>query len=113
MGRWPGQPREPWQATPEAVAAGAGAQAALPEGTLPLERLRVIVPAMAATDPLRLHLDPPAVMAAGRTIIAGMIDCLPDPAPPAGPAPRPPGWPKAASPGGSGTRSAPGVPIPG
>ena len=69
-----------WQATPAAVAAGSGAQAALPEGTLPLERLRVIVPAMAATDPLRLHLDPPAVIAAGRNIIAGMVDCLPDPA---------------------------------
>jgi citrate synthase len=69
---------QPWQATPEAVAVGAGAQAALPEGTLPLERLRVIVPAMAASDPLRLHLDPPAVIEAGRTIIAGMIDCLPD-----------------------------------
>jgi citrate synthase len=68
-----------WQATQAAVAAGSGAQAALPEGTLPLERLRVIVPAMAATDPLRLHLDPPAVIAAGRNIIAGMIDCLPDP----------------------------------
>jgi citrate synthase len=70
---------QPWQATPEAVASGAGAQAALPESTLPLERLRVIVPAMAATDPLRLHLDPPAVVAAGRNIIAGMVDCLPDP----------------------------------
>jgi citrate synthase len=74
-------PPQPWQATPEALAAGAGAQAALPPGTLPLERLRVIVPAMAATDPLRLHLDPPAVMAAGRAIIAGMVDCLPDPGP--------------------------------
>ncbi len=70
---------QPWQATPEAVAAGTGAQAALPDGTLPLERLRVIVPAMAATDLLRLHLDPPAVVAAGRNIIAGMVDCLPDP----------------------------------
>ena len=72
-----------WEATPQAVAAGAGAQAVLPEGTLPLERLRVIVPAMAATDPLRLHLDPPAVMVAGRNIIAGMVDCLPDPGSPA------------------------------
>ncbi len=60
---------------------GRGAQAALPAGTLPLERLQVIVPAMAATDPLRLHLDPQAVCAAGRSIIAGMVDCLP-PAPP-------------------------------
>jgi citrate synthase len=74
---------QPWQATPEAVAAGTGAQAALPEVTLPLERLRVIVPAMAATDPLRLHLDAPAVVAAGRNIIAGMVDCLPDPGSPA------------------------------
>src|SRR5581483_4738417 len=70
---------QPWQATPEALAAGTGAQAALPDATLPLERLRVIVPAMAATDLLRLHLDSPAVVAAGRNIIAGMVDCLPDP----------------------------------
>ncbi|HYB19060.1 MAG TPA: citrate synthase [Streptosporangiaceae bacterium] len=69
----------PWRATPAAVAAGRAAQAALPAGTLPLERFQVIVPAMAATDPLRLHLDPPAVLAAGRSIIAGMVDCLPAP----------------------------------
>ncbi|HXP19218.1 MAG TPA: citrate/2-methylcitrate synthase [Streptosporangiaceae bacterium] len=66
-----------WQATSEAVAAGTAAQSALPAGTLPLERLQVIVPAMAATDPLRLHLDRPAVLAAGRCLIAGMVECLP------------------------------------
>jgi citrate synthase len=69
--------REPWQARPAALAAGRAAQAALPAGTLPLERLQVIVPAMAATDPLRLQLDRPAVLAAGRSLIAGMVDCLP------------------------------------
>jgi citrate synthase len=69
--------REPWQARPAALAAGRAAQAALPAGTLPLERLQVIVPAMAATDPLRLQLDPAAVTAAGRSIVAGMVDCLP------------------------------------
>ena len=69
--------REPWQARPAALAAGRAAQAALPAGTLPLERLQVIVPAMAATDPLRLQLDLAAVLAAGRSIIAGMVDCLP------------------------------------
>ena len=68
---------EPWQARPAALAAGRAAQAALPAGTLPLERMQVIVPAMAATDPLRLQLDPAAVLAAGRSIIAGMVDCLP------------------------------------
>ena len=74
-GRESGQ--EPWRARPAALAAGRAAQAALPAGTLPLERLQVIVPAMAATDPLRLQLDRPAVIAAGRNIIAGMVDCLP------------------------------------
>jgi citrate synthase len=69
--------REPWRARPVALAVGRAAQAALPAGTLPLERLQVIVPAMAATDPLRLQLDRPAVIAAGRNIIAGMVDCLP------------------------------------
>ncbi len=66
-----------WQATPAAVAAGTAAQAALPAGTFPLERLQVIVPALAAADPLRLQFDPPAVAAAGRAIIAGLVECLP------------------------------------
>jgi citrate synthase len=67
----------PWTATVEAVAIGTAAQAALPAQTLPLERLQVIVPALAAADPLRLHLDPPAVAAAGRGLVAGMVECLP------------------------------------
>jgi citrate synthase len=66
-----------WQATETAIAAASAAQSALPPGTLPLERLQVIVPALAAADPLRLHLDPPAVIAAGRALIAGMTDSLP------------------------------------
>jgi citrate synthase len=69
-----------WRATPTALAVGSAAQAALPAPTLPLERLQVIVPALAATDPLRLHLDRPAVIAAGRALIAGMVGCLPRPA---------------------------------
>lgn len=68
---------EAWQAPADAILAGRAAQAALPEGTLPLERLQVIVPALAAADPLRLHLDPPAVIAAGRCLIAGMTESLP------------------------------------
>jgi citrate synthase len=79
-----------WRATPAALAAGRGAQAALPAGTLPLERLQVIVPAMAATDPLRLQLDPSAVFAAGRSIVAGMVECLPAPPVLTSPAPADP-----------------------
>src|SRR6266540_1312744 len=33
------------------------------------------------TDELRLQLDPPAVVAAGQSLIAGMVACLPDAAP--------------------------------
>jgi len=105
--------REPWRARPAALAAGRAAQAALPAGTLPLERLQVIVPAMAATDPLRLQLDRSAVMAAGHNIIAGMVDCLgsspggndPPQTPPAhGGAARPPIPPWAPRPPGGGRR---------
>ncbi len=87
---WSGPPRPPqagageWQAVPAAVEAGTAAQAALPPGTYPLERLQVIVPALAAADPLRLQFGPPAVAAAGRGIIAGLVECLPLAAP-AGP----------------------------
>jgi citrate synthase len=66
-----------WRAPATALAVGRAAQSVLPPGTLPLERMQVIVPAMAATDPLRLQLDRPAVIAAGRSVIAGMVDCLP------------------------------------
>jgi citrate synthase len=67
-----------WQATAEALAAGRAAQAALPAGTLPLERLQVIVPALAATDQFRLHLDLPAVVQAGKALVAGMTGALPE-----------------------------------
>jgi citrate synthase len=67
----------PWRAGPEAVAAARAAQSGLPEGTLPLERLQVITVALATADPLRLTLAPDAVTAAGRNLIAGMVDALP------------------------------------
>jgi citrate synthase len=41
----------------------------------------VIITVLAANDPLRFHLDPPAVVAAGQGIVAGLVDCLPAPAP--------------------------------
>jgi citrate synthase len=72
-----GQVSAGWRAPDIALTAGRAAQAALPDGTLPLERFQVIVPALAATDPLRLEFDPVAVMAAARAVIAGMVDCLP------------------------------------
>jgi citrate synthase len=66
-----------WRASPEAVDAARAAQSGLPGGTLPLERLQVITVALATADPLRLNLDPTAVVAAGRNLIAGMVESLP------------------------------------
>jgi citrate synthase len=77
---WTGEPAppSPWRAELAAVAVGGAGQVALPAGTLPLERLRVIAAALATTDELRFELDPQAVVAAGQGLIAGLVDCLPD-----------------------------------
>jgi citrate synthase len=87
-----------WRAGDAAVEVGRRAQAALPHGALPLERLRVIAAAVAAGDELRLELHPAAVTAAGRALIAALVDCLPRPGP-ATPADPGRGW---RSPGGAG-----------
>ena len=85
---WTGQfpdPAPAWRAGAAALKAGRRAQAALPPAALPLERIRVIAAALAAGDELRLELHPAAVTAAGRALIAGLVDCLPRPGPaPAG-----------------------------
>jgi len=85
---WTGErgsgPGAAWRAGGAGLAAGRRAQAALPPAALPLERIRVIAAALAAGDELRLELHPAAVAAAGRALIAGLVDCLPRP----GPAPR-------------------------
>jgi citrate synthase len=80
-GRFP-DPVPAWHAGASALDAGRRAQAALPPTALPLERIRVIAVALAAGDELRLELHPAAVTAAGRALIAGLVDCLPRLAPP-------------------------------
>jgi citrate synthase len=70
----PGGPA--WLAPAGSVAVGVAAQRALPAGVLALERLQVIVPALAAADPMRNNTDPAAVADIGRRLIAGMVDCL-------------------------------------
>jgi citrate synthase len=79
-GRFP-DPVPVWHASAGALEAGRRAQAALPPTALPLERIRVIAAALAAGDELRLELHPGAVTAAGRSLIAGLVDCLPHPGP--------------------------------
>ena len=79
-GRFP-EPVPVWHTGAGALKAGRRAQAALPPTALPLERIRVIAAALAAGDELRLELHPGAVTAAGRSLIAGLVDCLPHPGP--------------------------------
>ncbi|MDG4821344.1 citrate/2-methylcitrate synthase [Asanoa sp. WMMD1127] len=66
-----------WRASEAALRAGRAASAALPPNVLLLDRIQAIVPALAATDPLRGNLDPSAVVAVGHTLVAGIVDCLP------------------------------------
>jgi citrate synthase len=85
---WTARPPAPagevWQAGAAALEVGRRAQAALPPGALPLERIRVIAAAVAAGDELRLELHPAAVTASGRALIAALVDCLPRPPTPRG-----------------------------
>lgn len=70
-------PRRSWHADPVAIVAGVGAQSPLPVGILPLDRLRVIAAAVAATDHLRYDIRPQAVLVTARSLLAALVDCLP------------------------------------
>jgi citrate synthase len=82
---WTGEPEaltdpvQRWQAPPDAAAAVRDAQRGLPADLLPLDRMPVIVTVLAGLDPMRFQLDPPAVAAAGRAIVAGLVEGLPVP----------------------------------
>ncbi|GAA5136985.1 citrate/2-methylcitrate synthase [Pseudonocardia adelaidensis] len=82
---WTGEPgafTDPvaqWRVAPEARAAVRDAQRGLPGDLPPLDRMPVIVTVLAGMDPLRFQLDPPAVIAAGQTIVAGLVEGLPVP----------------------------------
>ena len=72
-----GDPEAVWRADDAGLRVGRAVQGVLPVDTLPLERLRVIAAALATADDLRLQLDPPAVVAAGQSLLAAMVESLP------------------------------------
>src|SRR5690349_4601182 len=72
----------PWRPPVEMATICEDAQAALPAMARPVERMRVIAAAAAATDPLRDDRRPAAVRAVGRTLIAVLVDALPEHSPP-------------------------------
>ena len=72
-----GDAHTPWRAPVEMATVCEDAQAALPAGARPVDRMRVIAAAAAATDPLRDDRRPAAVRAVGRTLIATLVDALP------------------------------------
>ncbi|MGH3658469.1 MAG: citrate/2-methylcitrate synthase, partial [Micromonosporaceae bacterium] len=67
-----------WRARPAAVRVARQAQNALPASARPVDRMRVIVAALAACDPLRDDRRPEAVVAATRGLIAATVDALPE-----------------------------------
>jgi len=67
----------PWASDARTLEAAVRVQAALPSEALPLDRLRVAVPALGALDPLRYETGDAAVVVTGRRLIAALVDCLP------------------------------------
>ncbi|WP_223097677.1 citrate/2-methylcitrate synthase [Dactylosporangium vinaceum] len=61
----------------DAVKVAREAQSGLPPAVLLLERLQLIVTALAVADPVRLNLDPAVVVETGRGLMSGMIAALP------------------------------------
>jgi citrate synthase len=77
---WTGQvtsPEDGWIADPVALETGRAVQLALPAATLPLDRLRVTVAAIAPTDPFRYDTSGDAVLVTGRRLISALVDSLP------------------------------------
>lgn len=66
-----------WTSLPAAVGSARSVQESLPQATLPLNRLMLIVTALAVSDPMRHGGGAEAVTATGRALAAGMVDALP------------------------------------
>lgn len=82
---WTGRitaPDDGWAADPPALSTGRAVQRALPADTLPLDRLRVTVAAVAPTDPFRYDTGAEAVRVTGRRLISALVDSLPTAGPP-------------------------------
>ncbi|WP_232666061.1 citrate synthase [Pseudonocardia sp. TRM90224] len=73
--RW--QPDARWRAPRAATATARAAVAALPPSSGVVDRLRVAAVAAGASDPLRFDLATENVCAAGRSLIATLVDALP------------------------------------
>lgn len=75
-GRLP-ERRPIWRADPAGAATGRAVQRVLPEGALGFDRLRLVTAALASTDPFRHDLRRDGVAAAGRRLLATLVESLP------------------------------------
>ena len=66
-----------WASDPSVVALARRVSSLLPRTALLPDHLRVIVAAIATTDPLRFDVRPLAFTSAARNLIAGLVDALP------------------------------------
>jgi citrate synthase len=66
-----------WAAPAEATALARAAQNGLPGEVLPIERLQVAVPILAALDPLRHNRDRDTIATIGRALVPALVECLP------------------------------------
>jgi citrate synthase len=71
------EPAPTWQPLSSAASAAREVQQALPATTLLLDRVMLAVTVLAVSDPMRHTVEPTAVIATGRALIAGMVEALP------------------------------------
>lgn len=77
---WTGQAEQAspvWHPRSAGVSAARAVLQALPDSTLPLDRVALAVTALGVVDPMRHSIEPTAVMATGRALIAGVVESLP------------------------------------
>jgi citrate synthase len=76
---WTGEvpSRVDWRPDGDAVKIGRAVQRVLGPEALPADRVRLVVAALAGTDPLRHDLRREAVIATARRLLATLVECLP------------------------------------
>lgn len=68
----------PWRARSDIAGAALAVQSQFPDEATLIDRIEIIVTLLAASDPLRSNTDPDAVPFTARSMIAALIDHLPD-----------------------------------
>lgn len=72
------EPDVPWALNEQAKATVEAVRAAVPESSLPLDRLKVTTAMLGAADSFRYDLSAPSVRSVGRSLVPALVESLPE-----------------------------------